>query len=103
MLKRNFDPNKPYRAVTYLRMSDEKQNPRSPDQQLAEIRRWLRVFVTRFFANQFKRSCMPDGPKVGSISLSPRGDWRAPSDSEAEVWLIHCFVLVAVLPPHWKV
>jgi NAD+ synthase (glutamine-hydrolysing) len=51
------------------------------------VRRWLRVFVTRFFANQFKRSCLPDGPKVGSVSLSPRGDWRMPSDAVAAAWL----------------
>ena len=51
-----------------------------------EVRRWLQVFVRRFFANQFKRSCLPDGPKVGSISLSPRGDWRMPSDAEAAGW-----------------
>ncbi len=55
----------------------------------AEIRKWLRVFVTRFFANQFKRSCLPDGPKVGSVSLSPRGDWRMPSDASAALWLEH--------------
>ena len=48
---------------------------------------WLRVFLRRFFANQFKRSCLPDGPKVGSISLSPRGDWRMPSDAAAVLWL----------------
>jgi NAD+ synthase (glutamine-hydrolysing) len=53
----------------------------------AELRRWLTVFLRRFFANQFKRSCLPDGPKVGSISLSPRGDWRMPSDAAAELWL----------------
>lgn len=52
-----------------------------------ELRHWLRVFVRRFFANQFKRSCLPDGPKVGSISLSPRGDWRMPSDARAALWL----------------
>jgi NAD+ synthase (glutamine-hydrolysing) len=55
---------------------------------LAEICRWLRVFLQRFFTNQFKRSALPDGPKVGSGgSLSPRGDWRAPSDGEATPWL----------------
>ena len=56
---------------------------------LAEIGRWLEVFVERFFAlSQFKRSCLPNGPKVGSGgSLSPRSDWRAPADAEAEVWL----------------
>ncbi|HZZ80099.1 MAG TPA: NAD(+) synthase [Gemmataceae bacterium] len=52
-----------------------------------ELRRWLKVFIQRFFANQFKRSCLPDGPKVGTISLSPRGDWRMPSDAEASAWL----------------
>jgi NAD+ synthase (glutamine-hydrolysing) len=52
-----------------------------------EIRGWLRVFLKRFFANQFKRSTMPDGPKIGSVTLSPRGDWRMPSDASAEEWL----------------
>ena len=51
------------------------------------IRTWLRLFVTRFFANQWKRSVMPDGPKVGSVALSPRGDWRMPSDAEVALWL----------------
>jgi NAD+ synthase (glutamine-hydrolysing) len=56
---------------------------------LAEIRKWLGVFLKRFFqTSQFKRSAMPNGPKIGSGgSLSPRGDWRAPSDGNAEVWL----------------
>jgi NAD+ synthase (glutamine-hydrolysing) len=52
-----------------------------------ELKRWLRVFVERFFDNQFKRSMMPDGPKVGSVSLSPRGDWRMPSDASKGAWL----------------
>ena len=52
-----------------------------------EILKWLKVFYKRFFSQQFKRSCMPDGPKVGSINLSPRGDWRMPSDAMATVWL----------------
>lgn len=51
------------------------------------ILKWLRVFFRRFFAQQFKRSAMPDGPKVGTVTLSPRGDWRMPSDAVAEVWL----------------
>jgi NAD+ synthase (glutamine-hydrolysing) len=51
-----------------------------------EVARWLRVFIQRLFANQFKRSCLPDGPKVGTIALSPRGDWRMPSDAQAAVW-----------------
>ncbi len=53
-----------------------------------EIERWLKLFLQRFFAQQFKRSCMPDGPKVGSINLSPRGDWRMPSDASGELWSI---------------
>jgi NAD+ synthase (glutamine-hydrolysing) len=53
----------------------------------ATLRGWLRVFIDRFFDNQFKRSVMPDGPKVGSVSLSPRGDWRMPSDASKTAWL----------------
>ena len=52
-----------------------------------ELRHWLRQFLTRFFSQQYKRSAMPDGPKVGSVALSPRGDWRMPSDAEATAWL----------------
>ncbi|MDI7277897.1 MAG: NAD(+) synthase, partial [Anaerolineae bacterium] len=52
-----------------------------------EILRWLRVFYQRFFAQQYKRSAMPDGPKVGSVALSPRGDWRMPSDASSALWL----------------
>lgn len=52
-----------------------------------EIKKWLKIFMKRFFTQQFKRSCLPDGPKVGTISLSPRGDWRMPSDADAKVWL----------------
>ncbi len=51
------------------------------------IRHWLRIFFRRFFSQQFKRSCLPDGPKVGSVSLSPRGDWRMPSDAMPTDWL----------------
>ncbi|HUG55241.1 MAG TPA: NAD(+) synthase [Vicinamibacteria bacterium] len=53
----------------------------------AALRGWLRIFVTRFFEQQFKRSLCPDGPKVGSVSLSPRGDWRMPSDASKAAWL----------------
>lgn len=53
----------------------------------ATILKWLKVFYRRFFSQQFKRSCIPDGPKVGSINLSPRGDWRMPSDASSAVWL----------------
>lgn len=53
----------------------------------AEREQWLKLFLKRFFTNQFKRSCLPDGPKIGSVSLSPRGDWRMPSDASPEAWL----------------
>lgn len=55
----------------------------SPEQ----LKKWLVVFFKRFFSQQFKRSCMPDGPKVGTVSLSPRGDWKMPSDASVELWL----------------
>lgn len=54
------------------------------------IKHWLKTFYRRFFAQQFKRSCLPDGPKVGSCSLSPRGDWRMPSDASSSMWLKEC-------------
>jgi NAD+ synthase (glutamine-hydrolysing) len=53
----------------------------------ADLLKWLENFYIRFFGQQFKRSCLPDGPKVGSVSLSPRGDWRMPSDSVPSAWL----------------
>ncbi|MBP3774503.1 MAG: NAD(+) synthase [Bacteroidaceae bacterium] len=56
----------------------------------ATIKKWLTTFCRRFFQQQFKRSCLPDGPKVGSCSLSPRGDWRMPSDADASLWLEEC-------------
>ena len=57
------------------------------------LKQWLTNFYRRFFGHQFKRSCMPDGPKVGSISLSPRGDWRMPSDACRDAWLAECEAL----------
>ena len=54
------------------------------------IKKWLRNFYRRFFNQQFKRNCMPDGVKIGSIALSPRGDWRMPSDAESALWLSEC-------------
>ena len=53
----------------------------------AVILKWLKTFISRFFGQQFKRSCLPDGPKVGSVSLSPRGDWRMPSDAWKTMFL----------------
>ena len=91
-----FRPSKvAFLAWHAWRNRDERGWPTGyPEQQRnsynrQEIRQWLRVFLYRFFkTSQFKRSCVPNGPKVGSGgSLSPRGDWRAPSDSEAELWL----------------
>lgn len=61
----------------------------------ATILRWLEVFVRRFFSQQFKRSAVPDGPKVGSVALSPRGDWRMPSDASSDLWLAE----IAALQP----
>lgn len=51
------------------------------------VLKWLKTFYRRFFAQQFKRSCLPDGPKVGSVAVSPRGDLRMPSDASAALWL----------------
>ncbi|MDE6152064.1 MAG: NAD(+) synthase, partial [Prevotella sp.] len=52
------------------------------------VKHWLKIFMRRFFRQQFKRSCLPDGPKVGSVSLSPRGDWRMPSDASDALWTL---------------
>ena len=57
------------------------------DFDAATIKKWMKAFYRRFFTQQFKRSCMPDGVKVGNISLSPRGDWRMPSDASGRIWL----------------
>ncbi|MBQ8122408.1 MAG: NAD(+) synthase, partial [Ruminococcus sp.] len=51
------------------------------------VMKWLKKFCWRFFSQQFKRSCLPDGPKVGTVTLSPRGDWRMPSDASSSVWI----------------
>ena len=67
-----------------LRLAEEAMGKRYGR---AELLKWLRSFYRRFFSQQFKRSCLPDGPKVGSVALSPRGDWRMPSDAVAALWL----------------
>ena len=59
------------------------------------IKKWITIFFRRFFSQQFKRSCLPDGPKVGSCSLSPRGDWRMPSDASAAAWIEECNKLLS--------
>lgn len=73
----------PPEKILFLAEHGKFERDYSPD----DLARWLKVFLQRFFANQFKRSCLPDGPKVGTISLSPRGDWRMPSDAQAAAWL----------------
>lgn len=67
--------------------------PGAPVYDDETIKKWLTTFVRRFFNQQFKRSCLPDGPKVGSVSLSPRGDWRMPSDADSSMWLNECEML----------
>lgn len=61
----------------------------------AEILRWMKVFYARFFSQQFKRSAMPDGPKVGTVALSPRGDWRMPSDASSALWMAELEAVVS--------
>lgn len=78
MLRCGFSPEKIYRIA---KMSFADKYPEDV------IGKWLKIFYQRFFAQQFKRSCLPDGPKVGSVSLSPRGDLRMPSDASAALWL----------------
>ena len=78
VMRMGFAPAKVYRLAVYA-----FRGVFSPD----VIQKWLRTFYWRFFAQQFKRSCLPDGPKVGSVTLSPRGDWRMPSDACVRLWL----------------
>jgi NAD+ synthase (glutamine-hydrolysing) len=73
--------------ILYLANEVRKQRLFDGKYTLDELYRWFKSFIKRFFANQFKRTCFPEGPKVGSVSLSPRGDWRMPSDAEAKLWL----------------
>lgn len=73
--------------ILFLANEVRKQGLFEGQYSFDDLHRWLKSFLERFFANQFKRTCMPEGPKVGSVSLSPRGDWRMPSDAEARVWL----------------
>jgi len=77
MLRMYYSPKKIFRAAKLA----------FPDYDEKTIAGWLKVFVRRFFAQQFKRSCLPDGVKIGSVSLSPRGDWRMPSDAAVACWL----------------
>jgi NAD+ synthase (glutamine-hydrolysing) len=73
--------------ILFLANEARKQKLFDGRYTLEELHRWLNSFIKRFFANQFKRTCLPEGPKIGSVSLSPRGDWRMPSDAEPAPWL----------------
>ena len=78
MYKRQFSPKKIFRIARHA-FKDVYED--------AVILKWEKIFYKRFFSQQFKRSCLPDGPKVGSVTLSPRGDFRMPSDANADIWL----------------
>lgn len=78
VLRFGFSPSKIYFLACHT-FADEFSNK--------VIIRWMKVFFRRFFSQQFKRSCLPDGVKVGSVNLSPRGDWRMPSDASAALWM----------------
>ena len=78
MLRFGYPPRKLYRVA--VRAFDGVY-------ERAVVKKWLVTFIRRFFMQQFKRSCLPDGPKVGTVTLSPRGDWRMPSDAVSEIWL----------------
>ncbi len=86
VLRWGFAPSKIYFLA---RMAFSGRKAKDSDDVYTDgmILSWLKVFYRRFFAQQFKRSCMPDGAKVGTVSLSPRGDWRMPSDASAALWL----------------
>ncbi len=91
MMRHGFAPGKIYRMAcrTFAEPAADGAavEGTAPVYEPATILYWLRTFYRRFFAQQFKRSCLPDGPKVGSVSVSPRGDWRMPSDASAALWL----------------
>ena len=90
MLRFGFSPSKIFFLA--LRAFDGS-HAEAPAYERQTIKKWLTTFCRRFFAQQFKRSCLPDGPKVGSVSLSPRGDWRMPSDAMSALWLKECETL----------
>ena len=77
----------PLRLLLMAEKAFDGSNPDAGTFDRDTILHWMHTFFRRFFAQQFKRSCLPDGPKVGSVSLSPRGDWRMPSDACSSLWL----------------
>ena len=97
-LRYGFRPSKIFHlAVGAFAKSDASRNVSSYTE--ATIAHWLQVFFRRFFQQQFKRSCLPDAPKVGSCSLSPRGDWRMPSDASSATWMAECDKIVRTYAP----
>jgi len=96
-LRHGFRPTKTFHLAC---LAFDGTNKRVSQYDERTIAKWLQTFFRRFFAQQFKRSCLPDGPKVGSCSLSPRGDWRMPSDASSAAWLKECEGLV---PPEEEV
>lgn len=81
---------RPSKIFMLARKAFDGSNPEAPFYDDETIKKWLTIFLRRFFNQQFKRSCLPDGSKVGSVSLSPRGDWRMPSDASSALWLKEC-------------
>ena len=77
----------PARLLLMAEKAFDGSNPDAGTFDRKTILHWMHTFFRRFFAQQFKRSCLPDGPKVGSVSLSPRGDWRMPSDACSHLWI----------------
>ena len=77
----------PARLLLMAEKAFDGSHPDAGTFDRATILHWMHTFFRRFFAQQFKRSCLPDGPKVGSVSLSPRGDWRMPSDACSHLWI----------------
>ncbi len=89
-LRYGFSPRKIFLLAQRAFCMDSPVEGRSAKYTEETVKKWLMVFCRRFFTQQFKRSCMPDGPKVGSVSLSPRGDWRMPSDASYALWVKEC-------------
>ena len=84
MLRFGFRPEKVYFLACHaFAKPNEVKGSEAYDKEV--ILKWLKVFYRRFFAQQFKRSCLPDGPKVGSVAVSPRGDLRMPSDAAVSI------------------
>lgn len=81
-----FTPSKTY-MLACSAFAEGPYDDGRPEYSRETIKKWLVTFLRRFFNQQFKRSCMPDGPKVGPVSFSPRGDWRMPSDASSRLWL----------------